>query len=428
MRPRGVSPSDLKTYFQSKGLASTQEIADRFRVSPATARRLVTDLSLPLVRIGSTNKSRYGLLKPLPGLGAELPLFRVSEVGRLEAAGNFQILHAQNYVLQPEGTAHSGLPPEIADMRPQGFLGRSFSGRFGPELGLPARLDDWSNDHILVALARRGEDLPGNLILGQESAQRWRDREVRPARRDDYRDRIDASLAGQPAGSSAGGDQPKFTAIVDGKHLIVKFAGLDSSAAQMRWHDLLICEHLALQHLKSAGFSAAETELHFDGDLVFLEVERFDRVGTGGRKAVVTLAAIADYWIGARETWSATSVELERLRQISPEDARRLRLLDLFGACIADSDRHYHNVAFFPEASAMYRLAPAFDKLPMYFAPVSGQVRKRAFMSPIPDARQMDVWQEARHLAAGFWARVIADARISGEFRKIAEGCKAVLR
>ena len=52
-------------------------------------------------------------------------------------------------------------PIELVDARPSGFLGRHFAIQHG-DLRLPARLTDWSDHHILLALARRGEDLPGN--------------------------------------------------------------------------------------------------------------------------------------------------------------------------------------------------------------------------------------------------------------------------
>ena len=50
---------------------------------------------------------------------------------------------------------------------PRGFLGRSFTGRH-TDLGLPEDASNWSDHHILIALSRRGEDLPGNLVIGRE--------------------------------------------------------------------------------------------------------------------------------------------------------------------------------------------------------------------------------------------------------------------
>ena len=60
-----------------------------------------------------------------------------------------------------------------------------------------------------------------------------------------------------PAGSSAGGEQPKFTSTVpvDGNplhdaHCIVKFTPPRGTPFGERWHDLLQLEHLANEVLR----------------------------------------------------------------------------------------------------------------------------------------------------------------------------------
>ena len=69
----------------------------------------------------------------------------------------------------------------------------------------------------------------------------------------------DATIAGHPPGSSAGGERPKFGVFADGRHLLVKFAARDGAggAAARRWCDLLILEALALQAVSSHGIPAA---------------------------------------------------------------------------------------------------------------------------------------------------------------------------
>ena len=66
----------------------------------------------------------------------------------------------------------AGLPPVLFDMAPAGYLGRRFA-ELNPDLPLPARIQEWSDDHRLLALARRGEDTPGDLVLGEESLDRF---------------------------------------------------------------------------------------------------------------------------------------------------------------------------------------------------------------------------------------------------------------
>ncbi|MEO6213579.1 MAG: hypothetical protein ABIP65_08125 [Vicinamibacterales bacterium] len=46
------------------------------------------------------------------------------------------------------------------------------------DLRCPPRLADWSDHHLLIAMSRRGEDLPGNLIVGDESFARWQELEI----------------------------------------------------------------------------------------------------------------------------------------------------------------------------------------------------------------------------------------------------------
>ena len=101
-------------------------------------------------------------------------------------------------------------------------------------------------------------------------------------------------------GSSAGSEQPKFTADVDGQHRIVKFA-TDATDNARRWQDLLTLEHVALQTLRDAEIEAAETELLDINGLRCLIINRFDLIGEMGRRAVMSLAAASEQVDG---TWT----------------------------------------------------------------------------------------------------------------------------
>jgi hypothetical protein len=212
-------------------------------------------------------------------------------------------------------------------------MGRAFANRYSEELGIPRRLDDWSNDQILIALGRRGEDSPGNLILGQESAERWERREYTSllnTQRNQYPQMARNANQGQPTGSSAGGEQPKFSAFIDDKHVIVKYVGSGEPAHQRRWRDLLICEAIALDVLREHGNSAAEATIYEIEGSIFLEIARFDRVGLKGRRALLTLAAISDYFYGSRDNWSLQAEKMESDGKIS-------------SGCIWSLDRRYRS-------------------------------------------------------------------------------------
>ncbi len=417
------------------GVATSQELIHKLRISRPTLSRLAGKAPPSLIRLGKTRSINYGIMREVAGIGSQLPLFQVNELGQLSPVGKLIVLHQEYYAVEPQNTLFSGLPPEAFDMAPQGFMGRAFVQKYTDELNLPSQFENWSNEHILIALARRGEDLPGSLIIGQESAERFTKLDFKATNRTQYKHLAHLSLSGQPIGSSAGGEQPKFSAFVGGKHCIIKFAGTDASKAQLRSRDLLICEYIALNLLKENKIASSNAVLSFQGKMVFLEIERFDRKGIKGRRAVLTLAAIDNLLYGARDNWSAASERLERSNHIDLNSARTLKLLDAFGAIIADSDRHFHNVSFFTSGftsgfsqftfgrksqDLKFELAPAFDKLPMFFSPVSGHLIERKFSLPIPSAEMLEVWEEARALALQFWERVSREKRISQDFRKIA--------
>ncbi len=103
--------------------------------------------------------------------------------------------------------------------------------------------------------------------------------------------------------------------------------------------------------------------------------------------------------------------------RLAPEDARRRRWLDAFGALIANTDRHQHNIVFFSEGSGL-RLAPAFDQVSMLYAPsADGQVPSRICALPHATADTLDVWDDARMAAREFWQRASDDGRLSDDIR-----------
>lgn len=90
---------------------------------------------------------------------------------------------------------------------------------------------------------------------------------------------------------------------------------------------------------------------------------------------------------------------------LSKEGANRIALLDAFGALIANTDRHHYNVSLFPTDNG-YSVAPAFDQLPMAYAPPArGNLKSEAIWQPRPSVNTLDVWDEARGLADEFWGR-----------------------
>ncbi len=378
-----------------------------------------------LVRIGRGRATRYGLRETWPGLSeSRFPVFRVSAQGTAHPDGEVITLASRQSVWLPAGTVADGIPVALADARPSGFLGRHFAA-IHADLRLPLRLEDWSDPHVLLALSRRGEDLPGDLIVGDESFARWQGLDPGALTRDDYPALADAAIAGHPPGSSAGGEQPKFGVFADGRHVLVKFAGRAPDAAARRWCDLLALEALALEVAGIHGIEAARAVLVTTPSHWFLESERFDRAGARGRVAVLSLAAVHGE---PAHPWARAAVELRAAGRLSDGDARRLRWLDAFGAFIGNTDRHPLNVLFFAEGGRV-RLAPAFDQASMWYAPTpDGHVPVRPLARPMATADTLDVWDDARRAAAVFWARASDDGRLSDDMRAICAANAAALR
>jgi HipA-like C-terminal domain len=399
-----------------RGALAAADLRERLGVSAATLMRIVRQAGPAVLRIGRGRATRYARRETWPSLeGSRFPLFRISDSGIAASAGELITLAAHETVWMPTGTVVGGIPAELADARPAGFLGRHFAVMHA-DLRLPPRLSDWSDHHILLAMSRRGEDLPGNLLVGEESFARWQALPFVSRTRADYPALAEATIAGHPPGSSAGGERPKFGTLVEDRHRLVKFAGRGEDVVARRWCDLLILEGIALQVIATRGIPAARTNVIEMPGHWFLESERFDRSGVRGRISVESLAAVHD---NLADSWAGAAVTLKEEGRLGEEDARRLCWLDAFGALIANTDRHQYNVLFFPEGNHLH-LAPAFDQVSMLYAPMGdGQVPRREFLIPPATANTLDVWEEARDAARQFWMEGSEDVRLSEEARRI---------
>jgi hypothetical protein len=186
-----------------------------------------------------------------------------------------------------------------------------------------------------------------------------------------------AASQGEVPGSSAGGEQPKFTAHAHTptgpQQVLVKFSELPDNPVTQRWRDLLLAEHLALQSLTQVGVAAAQTSVvDFEGQR-FLEVSRFDRAGTLGRRGLLSLAALDAEFVGAaHQPWPVVVQQLAKKGVVTPQAAETAELLWAFGTLTGNTDMHSGNLSFVTEQGRPYSIAPAYDMTPMAFAPTSG--------------------------------------------------------
>ncbi|MGH8279230.1 MAG: type II toxin-antitoxin system HipA family toxin YjjJ [Gammaproteobacteria bacterium] len=414
----------LRQYLSGRGAVPAGELREALETSPATLSRLISAEQGAVLTLSRGRATHYALPRPVSGLAVRIPVYRLDSDGRATEAAALIPLQDGGSWIEPQhgsGHAHVGLPPVVHDMAPAGYLGRRFAA-VNPDLALPARLQDWNDDHRLIAVARRGEDCPGDLILGEESLRRLLASQPENVSAEDYPRLADRSAAGG-AGSSAAGEQPKFTAFRAGPHCLVKFTPGDASPSDLRWRDLLACEAIALDTLREAGIAAAQARTVDMGNRRFLEVQRFDRIGARGRRGVLTLGPLDDDLFGRRDSWSEAAARFNAARLLASDDARRIRLLEAFGMLIANSDRHFGNLSFFADGlqeRPRLLLAPAYDMLPMAAAPVAGHLPDLPAAPAAPEPKLLEVWDEGVRLAQEFWRRVTADLRISEPFRRMA--------
>ena len=418
-----------------------RQLLDRLGISRATLMRAVRALGSQVVALGRARRTTYAARRALRGSLQPLPLYRIDEQGQAHEVAKLLPIYPAGCALEfsepldwpldedmQDGWFES-LPYILEDMRPQGFLGRHFARRHADLLQVSADPKVWSEDDTLHALSLLGSDEPGNYVLGEPALRLWlthsqqdvaplQENQIAPA----YLLSAEEAMMHGSAGSSAGGEFPKFTAFRDiaGKptHVIVKFSGSDAAPGTQRWSDLLVCEHLALcavaEHL---GLEAAVSRIHQAGGRTFLEVERFDRHGRLGRLPICSWAALNDALIGlAGKPWQQGGAELLKLGYINPECLAALQRLWLFGRLIANTDMHDGNLSFKPGL----QLAPVYDMLPMAYAPVRGvELPSMDFMPPLPLPAERDAWLIAARAAEYFWAAASADARISKAFQAI---------
>jgi len=416
------------------GPLTARKLAERLGISQATLSRAIQSLGNQVIRFGPYRSIHYALRRPLLAQ-PDISIYRVTPAGQIEALGLLSPVLPAGYVMTnaDSSTSHSeGFPWWLDDMRPQGFLGRAFVAAQAEALGLPPRLGDWQEEHILRALlSQAGTDAVGNLIIGDAGRQHFiQDTEpvALPAAglAAAYAERARQALSGEAPASSAGGEQPKFGAYAetaDGpRHVLVKFsldsaAGADTPVAQ-RWRDLLLAEHHALTLLRENGIPAVATRILDHGQQRFLEVERFDRIGPHGRRGLISLSAMDAEFVGlGRGGWPAITARLLTERHISSDAHESACLLHAFGTLIGNTDMHPGNLSFVTDSGRPYHLAPAYDMLPMAFAPRSSgelpaTLPAAGFDSQISTAQ----WRQALALAQSYAERLNKEAGISAGF------------
>ncbi|RRJ95091.1 type II toxin-antitoxin system HipA family toxinoxin YjjJ [Opitutaceae bacterium TAV4] len=449
-RPPKITPADITLRLQVSGPQRSSDLATALGVNQSQiSRRLAALGSDAILRLGAGPRTRYALRRRVRDLGDSWPVFRIGADGHATEWARLNVLHGgcqlawsgpppawADRLADPEGFG-DGLPCFLADLRPQGFLGRLIARRHAAALAVAPDPGQWNDDDTLVYLQAAGDDCPGDLLVGEMPLRRFQERRLQGAvereaipdteRGTRYGDLAAATLAGDVPGSSAGGEQPKFVTTLAGDGgfhpVLVKFSPVRDAAANRRWADLLVAEYHALAVLANHGQAAPHARLIESAGRLFLEVRRHDRSGAYGRIGQISLSALhAGLPEASARDWPGSADDLRRAGLIDDATVRDIRCLAIFGGLIGNTDMHFGNLSFFLDDATPLRLTPAYDMLPMLWRPgAQGEIIPREFTvaPPLPADRAAG-WDAVTAWALDFWRRVSADERITRDFRRIA--------
>ena len=424
------------------GPTSAADLATAFRVDPTTITRALRQLGPDLQSFGSTRRTRYALRRKVLDSTSSWPVYRIDPSGHARDWGTLEAFHGAwrmrwagappawvSHFADPEGLWPT-LPFFVRDLRPRGFLGHSAARPVARLLRIPEAPGEWLDDHILTFLALNGQDLPGDLVIGEDCLRAALGLQISPAadftmaphqamtRYPELAVRATGSF--QP-GAAVPGGRPKFLVSLDEsgterRQVMVKFSPPMNQPLGRRWADLLAMEFHALSILSEAGLAGIGFRLIDAGGRRFLECPRFDRSARGGRSGIVSLEGLLGSRSG-RADWTSLVLDLERSGLVDATALRDTRRLQAFGELIGNTDMHPGNLAFRMSDALPFELAPAYDMLPMHWAPgTQGELMERSFAPQPPVPAAAEAWREMLPIAREFWNRVIADQRVSREF------------
>ncbi len=428
---------ELLAYLNRHGASPTQSLCQKFQISQPTLSRIISSIKNQILVLGKAQETKYALCRKIENTITPIPLYEIHEDGSSKQLGILHALEPHGFYFESKipGTKSSlyrDLPYFLNDIRPAGFLGRLIPAQ-NKDLHLPNDVTRWNPEHCLTYLSCREWNSIGNYILGEKSFQLYLEncqllkQSINSTQREEqYSQLANDALLLADLGSSAGGEQPKFTTILlpEMKHVLVKFSPPTNTEIGKRVGDLMICEHLALQILKKNSYDASESKIIMHDHRFFLEVKRFDRMNKFGRRGLISLGSLDAEFTGKLGSWSQTAAELIKKKIIPSQLLTQIRWLELFGELIANNDMHLYNLSFFTCGLKVTGLAPVYDMLPMLFMPRNNQIIHKQFAPPLPLPEDGKIWSSVSTVALEFWDEVLSNTRISTSFKKIAQECK----
>ena len=425
-------PLSIREYLK-RGPSTSREIQTETKLSQAAVSRQLRGMRDSIIKLRRGRSISYAMTRNAFGGSDKLPLSIVDPNGNSILVALIRPLIHGGFFMEPATQIPSlllgercdglyeDLPYFLLDLSPQGFLGRRIAKEMAAQSpDFPPDPRRWNTNHIGRYLISNGDDLPGNFKFGEQALLRLRLKPI-PVSDDEYPYLADSVMSGVPPGSSAGGEQPKFTAFSKSNlcHVIVKFSPKGENETARRWRDILITEYHATAVLHNEGLPAAETRLIENGDRLFLESKRFDRAGEYGRISMVSLQAIDAEFVGLGSQWPQVVDALFEKDLVAWQDVTNVKALWCFGNLINNTDMHLGNLSFAIEGN-MFRLLPAYDMCSMGFAPGSGgDISPFNFVPKKPEGLKLDgIFSPTKGIARDFWEHVARDERISEKFKK----------
>jgi len=421
--------------YLARGPATSKELQAATGLSQAAVSRQLRRMNASIIQFKEGRSPQYAITRNAFGGDDRLPLYMVDAHGNNTAVATIRPLAHGGYFVEPstgmpsvllgerKNGLYSSLPYFLYDLAPQGFLGRQIAEEMASQSeAFPSDPRNWTEEHIGRYLVSNGDDLPGNFKFGEQAHLRVRRKPV-AVTTEDYPELAEDVMNGIIPESSAGGEQPKFTAFCGDRsaHVIVKFSPKGDEPIARRWRDILITEFHATEALHAQNFPAAETKLIEKGDRLFLESRRFDRSGECGRMPMISLQYIDAEFAGEGAGWHRTMHKLWQLDLVSREHCYDAMILWAFGLLINNTDMHLGNLSLSIDGG-VFRILPVYDMCSMGFAPKAGEVRPYSFVPPdIETLGGLDLIAEAlsgvKIMARDFWNRVASDDRISSELK-----------
>jgi hypothetical protein len=435
---------ELINLLERNGEQTAAEAATRLDVTGSTITRVVKALGTEVITLGRGQHTRYA--RPLYAYSdrAQWPLFWVSATGEVSEFAVASLVKPGAIHIYGSGfNVRSGvdLSWALTPLNLRGFLGRAQRQQLGAvATNWDVTTEQWSVAQRVFAAQSATLDHAGAMVLGEDALRAWQQASVVSAASDDittiaahYDALADSANEGRVAGSSADGEQPKFSARVTDasgniRDVLAKFSPPRGTPFGERWNDLLRAEAHAATTLANAGFDVPHTRIVSSEKRTYLESARIDRTGARGRRHLLPLSSVHSAFIaGAQQHWPDTVRRLIAQKRLPMSALETTQTLFAFGQLIGNTDMHFGNLGVIAEtpqqlARGQFTLAPIYDMLPMRFVPSAHDDFGYTDFTPTVSAVISDAaLSKAKELATTFWKRSATDRNVSDVWRVFAE-------